>query len=97
MSSLDPHAGRPDGAVGDRSRNLELSSPSVPADAPGAWSTLSRLLWLCPIVGIVAVGALLMAFGLSVWTALVAALLLACPAVLLWGVTTQFGARRRTP
>ncbi|MCW5660021.1 MAG: hypothetical protein KIT60_20155 [Burkholderiaceae bacterium] len=44
-----------------------------------------RWLWLCPLVGIVLAVAALMLFGFTFWGALLAALLLVCPAMLLWG------------
>jgi hypothetical protein len=40
---------------------------------------LRRLLWLCPAVTVIAFAALLLIFGLSLWTAAAVALLLACP------------------
>lgn len=41
--------------------------------------------WICPwaMVGLAVV--VIYVFGLSIWTALIVALLLACPAVILWG------------
>lgn len=41
--------------------------------------------WICPwaMVGLAAV--VIYVFALSIWTALIVALLLACPAVILWG------------
>jgi len=44
-----------------------------------------RWLWLCPALGVVLAAVVLMLFGLSFWSALLAALLLVCPAMLLWG------------
>jgi hypothetical protein len=44
-----------------------------------------RWLWLCPAVSIALAALLLMWFGLTWWTALLVALLLVCPATLLWG------------
>lgn len=44
-----------------------------------------RWLWLCPLLAIVLAAAVLMLFGLTVWSALLAALLLVCPALILWG------------
>ena len=46
---------------------------------------LRRYSWLCPIGATVVAAAVLMIFGLSAWTALLAALLLACPATVVWG------------
>jgi hypothetical protein len=41
--------------------------------------------WLCPwaMVGLAVV--ILFFLGLSIWTALLAAMLLVCPAIILWG------------
>ena len=44
----------------------------------------NRWLWLCPFLSIVLAAAVLMLFGFSFWGALLAALLLVCPALLLW-------------
>ena len=44
-----------------------------------------RWLWLCPVLGIVLAATVLMLFGLTFWSALLAALLLVCPALILWG------------
>jgi hypothetical protein len=60
---------------------------------PGAISIARRLLWLCPLLGLVLATVVLWAFGLSWWIGLVAALLLACPLVLAWGVLTGLDTR----
>jgi len=49
-------------------------------------STLGPWGWLCPWLGILMAAGVLMLFGLHWWSALLAALMLACPAILLWGV-----------
>lgn len=41
--------------------------------------------WLCPLLAIAIAAAALAAIGLSFWTALFVALLLVCPALLVWG------------
>ena len=63
----------------------------------------NRWLWLCPFLSIVLAAAVLMLFGFSFWGALLAALLLVCPALLLWGAIEvvlderrQRAARRRS-
>jgi predicted benzoate:H+ symporter BenE len=43
-------------------------------------------LWLCPALAVVLAAAVLMAFGLNGWSAVLAALLLVCPVLILWGV-----------
>lgn len=42
--------------------------------------------WLCPWLGILMGAGVLVLFGVHWWSALLAALMLACPAILLWGV-----------
>lgn len=42
-------------------------------------------LWLCPALSVVLAAAVVMAFGLNWWSAVLAALLLVCPAPILWG------------
>jgi hypothetical protein len=46
---------------------------------------IDRWLWLCPLIGILVAGWVLMVFGLSYWSGLFAALLLVCPAIMVWG------------
>jgi len=57
-----------------------------PLDKARAW--LSQYLWLCPVLAIALAAAILAAFGLSLWTAILMAVLLVCPAVLVWGMVT---------
>jgi hypothetical protein len=45
-------------------------------------------MWLCPVLSVVVVAGVLMGFGLSVWTATLAALVLGCPIVALWAFFT---------
>jgi hypothetical protein len=42
-------------------------------------AVLGNWLWLCPLLAIGLAAAVLMVWGLSAWTAFVAALLLTCP------------------
>ena len=44
-----------------------------------------RWLWLCPVLSILLAAAVLMYFGFTFWGGLLAALLLICPAMLVWG------------
>lgn len=53
---------------------------------------LSRNLWLCPLAAIVVVAIILVLFGMTWTTAIIAALLFVCPAILIWGF---FAVRRR--
>lgn len=48
-------------------------------------SWLSRNLWLCPLAAIVVVAIVLVLFGMTWTTAIIAALLFVCPAILIWG------------
>jgi hypothetical protein len=50
---------------------------------------LRRLLWLCPAVTVVAFAALLLIFGLSLWTAAALALLVACPVAAGWAIVVE--------
>ena len=47
---------------------------------------LSRWAWLCPWLAILLAAGVLVAFGFTWWSALLAALFLVCPALLLWGL-----------
>lgn len=48
-------------------------------------SPFSRWLWVCPPLAIALAAGVLWVWGLTWWTALLAALFLVCPAILLWG------------
>lgn len=48
----------------------------------------NRWLWLCPLLGVALAAFALAVFGLSWWSALVAAALLVCPALILWALVT---------
>jgi hypothetical protein len=41
--------------------------------------------WLCPFVMMLAAAGVLVAFGFSLWSGLLAGLLLVCPALVVWG------------
>jgi len=47
---------------------------------------MNRWYWLCPWLAVALAAAVFVLFGLTWWSALLAALLLVCPALLLWGV-----------
>lgn len=55
----------------------------------------NRWLWLCPLLSIVLATAVLVLFGVTFWTALVVALLLVCPALILWGIVEVVNDTRR--
>lgn len=46
---------------------------------------LARCLWLCPLACALLAVAVLVYFGVSLWSALLAALLLMCPVLVAWG------------
>ncbi len=52
---------------------------------------MKKLGWLCPLLMAALAAAVLLLWGLSLWTALIAALFLACPVFVAWGI---FMARR---
>ena len=45
----------------------------------------NRWMWLCPILAVVIAAAILWSFGFAWWSALLAALLLVCTVLILWG------------
>lgn len=45
----------------------------------------NRWLWLCPALAVIIAAAILWSFGFAWWSSLLAALLLVCPALILWG------------
>ena len=49
---------------------------------------MNRWGWLCPWLAVALAAAVFMLFGLTWWSALLAAFLLVCPALLLWGLFT---------
>lgn len=49
---------------------------------------MKRWAWLCPVSGLAMAAAVFYLWGLSWWTAILAALMLACPATILWGLVT---------
>lgn len=55
----------------------------------------NRWLWLCPILAVVLAATVLMLFGFTFWGALLAALLLVCPVLILWGAIEVMVVERR--
>lgn len=45
----------------------------------------NRWMWLCPILAVVIAAAVLWSLGIAWWSALLAAVLLVCPALIVWG------------
>lgn len=58
----------------------------VPRFIPQAFA--NRWGWLCPLLGLVMAAGVLYLWGLSLWTAILAALMLVCPITILWGLMT---------
>ena len=56
---------------------------------------VNRWLWLCPILCVGLVAVVLMLFGFTFWGALLTALLLVCPAIILWGAIEVARDKRR--
>ena len=56
---------------------------------------VDRWLWLCPALSLVLAAVVLLLFGFTFWGALLAALLLVCPAMLLWGAIEVMRDERR--
>lgn len=48
---------------------------------------MNRWAWLCPWCAIALAAAVLVLWGLSLWTSLLIALLLVCPTLMLWGIS----------
>ena len=46
----------------------------------------ARLLWLCPLLGILVTSWILVAFGISLWTSLLATYCSCGPVLMIWGV-----------
>ena len=44
----------------------------------------SQLLWMCPIIGLIAGAVILWLFGIGLWTAVAFLFLIACPLVVAW-------------
>lgn len=53
-----------------------------------------RLLWLCPIIGLIAGAAILWLFGFTLWSGAGFILLAACPLIVAWAVLSE---RRQSP
>lgn len=52
---------------------------------------MQRWLWLCPALGVVLAAVVLLLFGFTLQVALLAALLLVCPAIFVWAAMTFIG------
>jgi membrane protein implicated in regulation of membrane protease activity len=67
---------------------LAVSSNTNELDV-GRGRVRDRLLWLCPLAALAVAAAVLWLFGLTLWTALVAALLIGCPLAIAWALLTE--------
>ena len=45
---------------------------------------LARAFWLCPVLSLVLAAAVLVLFGVTLWTAVLTAVVLACPIAAAW-------------
>lgn len=82
-----------------RHADMGAGGREPPRHASSRWIGVARQwtarnAWLCPILMIPLAAAILMLFGSSFWRALLVALLLACPVVVVWGAITE---RRSRP
>jgi len=53
-----------------------------------AHNIMSRWLWLYPALGLILATLVFYLWGLTLWTAILAALMLVCPSIILWGLIT---------
>jgi len=59
-------------------------SPSVSSASEQSTTLRDRLLWICPIIGLVAGATILWLFGIGHWTVVAFLFLIACPLVVAW-------------
>ncbi len=51
-------------------------------------NAISRWVWICPALGLILATLVFYMWGFTLWTSFVAALLLVCPIIILWGLVT---------
>lgn len=66
-------------------KDRRFASPTLRAGESPA-RKLRHLLWLCPLVGLVAGAAILWLYGFTLWAAIALILLAACPLIIVWGL-----------
>jgi len=66
----------------------------TPVDHKHQSSLGGRLLWLCPIIGLIAGAAIFWLFGFTLWSAAGFLLLAACPLAVAWALISE---RRQSP
>ncbi|HZA66035.1 MAG TPA: hypothetical protein VE592_03745 [Geminicoccaceae bacterium] len=74
-----------------------LKRPAPPRLAPSdadAPRVADRLFWLCVPIGIMAAIAILRLLGVSWWSAVAIAFLIACPVIVAWAVVVERGLPR---
>lgn len=54
-------------------------------------NVLSRWVWICPALGLILATLVFYLWGFTLWTSIVAALMLVCPSIILWGLITLRG------
>ena len=59
-------------------------------------SSLTKLLWLCPLVSIAFAALLLSLSGVAPWTAAIAGLLLGCPIAVAWALFDAWREQRKS-
>lgn len=62
----------------------KLNVPSDPGGDASATSSKLRLFWICLALGLLGLIILVWLFGLAWWSALIAVLIIACPAMAAW-------------
>lgn len=73
----------------DRDADRCTLGQTAPLDRSRSW-----LLWLCPLVGLIAGAVILGFFGVKLWTAITFVLLITCPLVIVWVLLIE---RRQQP
>jgi Flp pilus assembly protein TadB len=73
----------------DRDADRRTLRHTAPSDR-----SRGRLLWLCPLVGLIAGAVILGLFGVKLWTAITFALLITCPLLIVWVLLIE---RRQRP
>lgn len=71
-----------------RMQKQQTSKLARPAGSEERIPLRDRLLWMCPMIGLVAGTMLLWLFGLTLWTAIGLVLLIVCPLIVLWALTS---------
>jgi hypothetical protein len=67
---------------------------TVPEAAASRRRTIDRMLWLCPVLSLVVAAALFWLAGLTIWTAVLAATLVACPLAVAFALLAEWLGKR---